>query len=959
MNRNRASTRTRATPAGGRRPGRRGVASILAMMFLILFGSLATAMAIASRGNIRNSATHLHVMRALGAAETGLRVGEARLAEAASRFVVSHSAVDASFATAIWNGDWSDVNDPPVLASPSGNEEASAPSGIAEAIANLHAADQNIRTDMGVEAPTIGTAVAEADEEVYASSGWVYTPIVWLDADSNDPAHRPLAFSVTYAPLANGTDVRIIATGYDFAYHGTRPITRTVMQDVRLVKRVNSAINSPTRIMVGKNVAISGDLAARYTDVTQTNGDPVVMRSDFYGLNANLDKKLIDFFNKLASNDVDRDNRLKIGHSVEGAGIPADKDYDGDGHPDGAFADVTQDGYLDEYDIFLRHYDTNRDGRVVLSDARKAGTANEGATAEFSGVDEDLAYLLDAANPDRNKNGVSGFADLNSNGLWNAGEPFRDHDDEANTNRDQVLGYLDGVLDYRDQYAKVRGRLVLKVTDNAWEAAKPNYDDRLRGSIRAKASDSPRTYGAADDVLPSVTAASFSASETALKAAANGGSFVSQVAAQLGVSESALATYVESSTDATEARFYRLDPDVDLDGKPDNWSTAYFEKMPYNSPNFTDYYYRPVYENMVFKDVQIPVGTNALFRNCTFVGVTYVKTYTSNGVVLWSEYGKMDMDSGTGRPKPKVSRIVYGNDVGETSYPAMLPSSAVPPNQMIQMALATPLDKADIPDNQKGSITGYDNLPDPLVIGGKRVTDTRDYSNNIRFHDCLFVGSIVSDSPSAYMQIRNKLQFTGKTRFTQSHPDYPDDPDLNPESDDLSEIAKSSMMLPNYSVDIGTFNSPPEQNVALRGAIIAGVMDVRGNASIDGALLLTFAPEPGTLPLIDALGNPIGNPAGFNTSLGYFGPEDGDDESIDPSKLPIVNGVRIAGWDTNGDGMADVNGDRPQPPGSTAIPFHGYGKINIRFDPDMVLPDGVKLPLKYVPLSNTYREGRL
>ncbi|MCK6476156.1 MAG: hypothetical protein L6Q35_04910, partial [Phycisphaerales bacterium] len=170
-------TRQSSTLSAGRtrrdRRRRRGVASILAMMFLILFGSLATAMAIASRGNIRNSATHMHVMRALGAAETGLRVGQARLGEAAGRFIVSHSRIDSDFGSAIWNGDWNDADDPPVLDSPSGNEEASTPTGIAEAVANLHAADQNIRADMGVSVPTIGTAVAGADQDVYASSGWV------------------------------------------------------------------------------------------------------------------------------------------------------------------------------------------------------------------------------------------------------------------------------------------------------------------------------------------------------------------------------------------------------------------------------------------------------------------------------------------------------------------------------------------------------------------------------------------------------------------------------------------------------------------------------------------------------------------------------------------------------------------------------------------------------------------
>ncbi len=944
---------------------RRGVASILAMMFLILFGSLATAMAIASRGNIRNSATHLHVMRALGAAETGLRIGQARLAEASGRFVVSHSQVDAAFAEAVWNGDWSDSNDPPVAPSPSGNEEASTPHGIAEALANLHAADQNTRTDMGVETPTIGAATSGADPDVYASSGWVFTPIVWLGSDSGSGVERPLAFSVTYAPLANGTDVRIIATGYDFDYHGSRPITRTVMQDFRMIKRVNSAVNAPSRIMVGKNVQIVGDLGARYADVQETNGDPIVMRSDFYGLNSDLDKKLTDFFNALAASDVDRDNRLRIGHAVEGAGIPIDKDYDGDGTKDGAFADVTGDGYLDEYDIFLKHFDKNGDGKVVLSTALKAGTPAAALNSEFvasngSAIDDDLAYLLDTANPDRNRNGVYGFVDSNANGVWNAGEPFNDHDDAANSDADVVLGYRDGVLDKRDQYAKVRGRMIVKTSDSSWKAAQGSYDTRLRGSIKPGIGQAPRVYGADDQALPALNAADFSESETALKAAANGGTFASQVAAQLGVSESALATYVESKSESSDQpRYLRVDPDNDKDGRPDNWATAYFEKMPYNSPSFTDYYYRPVYQNMTFKDVRIPVGNNGLFRNCTFIGVTYVQTTAANSYVLWSEYGKMDMDTTSGRPKAKSTRIIYGDDSGETSYPTMLPSSAIPPNQMILMALSAPLDKADIPDNQKASTTGYSSLPDPLVINGKRVTDTKPYSNNIRFHDSLFVGSIVSDAPGAYMQSRNKLQFTGKTRFTQKHPDYPDDPDMNPQSADAAEIAKSSMMLPNYSVDIGTFNSPPEQNVSLQGAIIAGVLDVRGNTSIDGALLLTFEPKKGEMPLIDALGNPVGNPAGFNTTLGYFGPDDGDNESLDPAKLPVVNGQKIVGWDTNGDGLADVNADQPQPSGSTAVPFYGYGRINIRFNPDMVLPNGIKLPLRYQPLSTTYKEGRL
>ena len=80
-----------------------------------------------------------------------------------------------------------------------------------------------------------------------------------------------------------------------------------------------------------------------------------------------------------------------------------------------------------------------------------------------------------------------------------------------------------------------------------------------------------------------------------------------------------------------------LTPDVNLDGLPDNYATAYFEKMPYNSPNFSDYYYRPVYTNLVFRDVVIPVGTNALFNNCWFIGVTWVRSTTANTHPLWNE----------------------------------------------------------------------------------------------------------------------------------------------------------------------------------------------------------------------------------------------------------------------------------------------------------------------------------
>ncbi|MBX3363288.1 MAG: hypothetical protein KF866_00865 [Phycisphaeraceae bacterium] len=945
--------------------------SVLSMMFLVLFGSLTAAMAIASQGNIKTATTHLHVMRAMSSAETGLAIAKRRLAEAASRFVISHSQMDESAVDALWNGNLNALGTHLVLPPPSGHAEGSSPSGLAEAISLIHASDEGVVLFGDVMTPVITSAPTGADLSVYKADGWVVTPIVALE-------EMPLvegvqitqpAFQVVYAPLANGTDIRVIVTGYDFAYRRSgQPLTRVIMQDVRLVKRVNHAVISPSRIMIGKNVQVTGDLGARFDDLNWTNGDPMVVKSDFYGLDPQLDRKLDDFYAAVAAFDVDHDNRLRVGHPVEGAAIPDKTGADYGGDPDHSpFADVTGDGYVCEFDIFINHFDRNGDGRVMLSDALRAGTPNEHETAEFvtaSGdpIDDDLALLIDSWNPDRNRNGIFGFLDLNYNGVWDAGiEPLLDYDPDTETFRDQALGYRDGAICRLDRYTKVRGSLSFRTSQAAWTNAHGGWNDVIRGAIRPNRGDTAMQFGLDDSRLPNISADSFSDSENALRAAANGDDFWVQVAENLGTSVSSLADYVEVRPESSPLpRYIRVDPDTTGDGLPDNADWAYFEKAPFGSPAHNDWYYRPIFQNMVFRNVKIPQGVNGLFINCTFVGVTHVRTHVQNTHPYWTIYGQMEMDSGTGRPAPVITRWIFGDDPDEMpeDAPPELPASAIPPNANILMA-SSPLDWGDLPLSMRGAFPPSElaKIRPAIIIDGQRVTDTKLYSNNCRFHDCLFVGSIVSDTPQAYTHVRNKLQFTGKTRFTQRHPEQPENGTLNPSPGDLAEIAKSSMMLPNYSVDIGSFNSPPEQNVALRGVIVAGVLDIRGNASIDGALLLTFRPVSGEGPLVDIAGNPVGNPAGFNATLGYFGPEDGDGESLDPATLPIVDGQRIVGWDVNGDGMADVGPFDAPPPGATAVPFHGYGRISLRFDPNMMLPNGIMLPIQVDPLAETYAEG--
>lgn len=944
---------------------RRGVAAVLAMMFLVLFGSLSVAMAIASKGNITTAATHLHVMRAQGAAETGLSIAKSRLKEGAARFLISASDVTPSFGRSLWAGDVDSLGAVTVLPAPSGRQDAGRPDNLITALSQAHALIESVDTDLASPIVRTGAAPSNASDE-YDNDDWLFTPaeIVEPGATQNDPAS--LAYSITYAPLADGVTIRAIVTGYDRGYSrdGTC-ITRTIMQDFKMVKRVNQAIISPTRVMIGKNVMVTGDLGARFDNVTALDGDPLIIRSDFRGLSTTLDSKLNAFYAALGS-DIDGDNRLRAAHPTEGPVVPsATTDFDGNGTADDAFRDATEDGYVDEFDIFINHFDRNGDRKITLSAALTNGTPAQGMAPELVGnngqsLDEDLGAMIDASNPDRNRNGIYGFNDTNRNGRWDSGEIMSDYDASNGTYSDQVLGFRDGFIDRKDQYAKVNGKLVFKTTQSEWTQAQGAVQpDRLQGPIVQGATPGIVQFGVDDSTLPEISSPLFATEQSGLQALADGPSFAAQVSTNLAVAESALPTYNETKPESsTLPRYRRVDPDLNNDSLPDNHTTAYFEKMPFNGPSYSDWYFRPVYDNMIFKNVVIPIGTNALFRNCTFVGVTYVRTTVQNSHVLWSEYGRLAWSSAAGRPVPWSPRYVYGDSATELSYPTQLPATAVPPNQMILMA--TPmLDQADLPASQQAGVVDFNLLPLPLVVNGRRITDTKSLSNNIRFHNCLFVGSVVSETPVRFTQARNKLQFTGSTRFASQHPDSPDSTTLNPDAADLDAIRKSSLMVPNYSVDIGTFNSPTTQNVSLQGAIIAGVLDVRGNADIDGTLLLTYKPEAGVAPLIDALGQPAGNPAAFNTTIGYFGPDDGDAESLDPSTLPVLNGVRIAGWDTNNDGIYDVPANLARPTNSFPVPFAGYGRVNLRFNPTMTLPDGILVPMQFDEISESYKEQSL
>ncbi|MFT3685997.1 MAG: hypothetical protein QM783_13935 [Phycisphaerales bacterium] len=691
-----------APPRRKNRLDRRGVVAILAMMFLVLFGSLGVAMAIASKGNLRTASTHLHVIRATGAAETGLTVGAKRLSEASARFIISSSDTTGSLMWKMWSGTATGSDTRMTVQNPVGFVESGLPAGIAQALVNYHNADSNKLIFPGaVSTASITGAPTGSDTNVYKATNWVVTPTVAIDGNATDANAKPAAYQITYIPLADGNTVRIVSTGYSsissagttYAYGsdaGALPVTRTIYRDYKLTKRHKHAIVSPTRIMIGRGVNVEGSVGAAYTDVTATGGDPLVMKSDFYGLNPVLDAKLRDLFAGIAAYDVDGDNRLRVNHPTESQGIPpGTRDYDGNGSGDNAFQDVTGDGYIDDFDVFLKHYDTNGDGKLTLSAALTAGTPAQGQAPEFT-ADDDLARLIDSGMPDRNKNGVYGWQDTNGNGRWDSGENLNDFDAVTSTYPDRVLGWRDGFIDRKDQYAKVRGRLFYRATQSAWETGQSHdYQSVVNGAVRPPTGETPGAFGVTEGDMPDITVADMSSATTGLRNAANGQSFDQQVATQLGISTSGLATYTETHTN-TVPKYFRSD-------LPNATARAItgqdlFERSPFNSPSYTDWYVRPRYENMTFKDVQIPAGNNGLFINCTFVGATYIRTNTSNTHTNWSLYGKMNWSTSSNAP----------------------------------IADTTPLDKSDFTRYTSGNVldgpANYADFPDPPIINGSTRT---------------------------------------------------------------------------------------------------------------------------------------------------------------------------------------------------------------------------------------------
>ncbi len=766
---------------------RRGITSVLAMMFLVLFASVVTAMAVVADGNVRTAESAVSVSRAISAAESGLHYAARRLRLEAARFTVERGATSGGFGERLWKGTWTGADGTVIVAEPEGYAVPSpSGAGLLHVVHDAHA----FADDHGL----VLHEGASVDLELDAANHLIRSPGIPVHGGGDAPWFR-----LQYA--WSGDAILVTAQGHD------RDIVRTLQMRFDLEKKIEFALLTPTRIMIGRNVLIDGPVGTFYGtlpgELESLHGDPITVVSDFRGIDDLLEADLDMLDAQLLVWDVDSDNRLRPTHPSEAAGLtdPALEDNDGD-------------GFVDDFDLFLGQYDGDDSGGVVY-DQDLAFLAGHGALPEEFALDPQLGSLLDHARPDRNNDGVVNAMDT-------------------------VLGWGDGIIDGLDRYAKINGGLAFAVDGGTWEQVRNKpWQSSVHGPINPGAMSTAARFNVAEPEMTEITNAMFNNSTTWFETTADAGaSFASQVAANGGW----------------------------------NGEVASPEGVPWGSNGAYDIYDRPVIRNMTFNNVVIPRGTNALFEDCTFVGVTWIDVEEECTNPNWNYLGAREYGEGG----------------------------------VIQDRFE------ELPETP-----GFPALP----------ADTKVLSNNLRFNSCTFLGSIAGDRPLQYTHWRNKVQLTGDTRMFID----PEDPGLLEQPDgamlrmqlfgisegDRAELAKSTMLLPGWSVDVGPFDNG-NAHVQLNGTIVTGIMDIRGSAEVHGTLLMSFHPEAESGPLYYG-----GSPDAFNTTIGYFGESDGDGEGVDSSD-----------------------------PG-----FNGYGHINIRWDPDAELPDGIPWPLQCTADPASYTEG--
>jgi hypothetical protein len=643
--------RSNSSGRNSRRQSRRGVAAVLAMLFMVIATTLVVGIYSTTTTNAQAAYAQADGIRALASAEGGIQWFAWRLRKI-DRPKTTAGTVTATVANSLW----------PTLKS-----------AIATDLAGM---------------TTVGERSATLTTDSLTSS-----PIAMGAGDAR------FTIELRQHPLAAGDPLdqrylRVTSTG---TAGGAK---RVVYADFLMDKKIRFAVAGRVPIQIGRNTIVEGAMGMS----TASKLPPYLMLSDFAHLNSTLTSKVVAFETFCENNHDGFDNRIRVGTAEATAAIAAN------------YADTNDDGYIDEYDLFLKHYDANNDKAISKSEFTNSATGKLYDANLFTAIDSLSAPL-----------------------------------DESDTPR---AGYLDDKIDNKDGYAKVHGQILMAASQAAWasnlSSSGKTIVDMMPGPvITEQAGQVPVKFNTTSTDVFDLSPANFEdcAANFRLRSGTNGGT------------TTRTSTKIENAT-------LRL---VDANG------TAVTERTPFGSTTYQATFKRPVYKNLTLKNVVIPAGTNALFDNCVFEGVTFVETERditkSTGGVTY------DKDDGSSWASRKISGETFSKD-------------------KVLLATGTP-------------------------TTGQTITNGSRDGNNLRFNNCTFNGPIAGNYATAYTHFANSWEFTGSTLF------------------DNQVDATATIVSPQVNIEMGSFTDPMHAPSTLVGVVVAGNLDIRGTSIVDGSILIT------------------------------------------------------------------------------------------------------------------------
>lgn len=141
-----------------------------------------------------------------------------------------------------------------------------------------------------------------------------------------------------------------------------------------------------------------------------------------------------------------------------------------------------------------------------------------------------------------------------------------------------------------------------------------------------------------------------------------------------------------------------------------------------------------------------------------------------------------------------------------------------------------------------------------LYVDSSKTSTSKSYTNNVRFENCTFNGVIVTNTPQSFNWVNNCLYFTGAATFSNQ-----------------SSIQEATILAPYFNVNLGNTNPQDGDNNVLTGAIVGGIVDVRGNAEIYGTIISMFDTSAYSSGYVTNIGATLDDGGSETTEVGDVG----------------------------------------------------------------------------------------